>query len=209
MSRGRFIVFEGGEGAGKSTQAKNLAKKLMDSGLDVHLTREVGGSVLAEEIRKLWLADRALACDAMTELLLIFAARREHLTKTVWPNLEIGTWVVCDRFVDSTLVYQGDGMGLDHGSIHALYAMVAKDFVPDLTLILDIPVAVSRQRIAARQQDRYERESAAFHEKLRQGFLRLAQETPERRKVVDATQSLMSVQDAIWQQVQPLLARGA
>ncbi|MGB4101144.1 MAG: dTMP kinase [Alphaproteobacteria bacterium] len=208
MKYGRFIVLEGGEGAGKSTQAKLLADKLAASGQKTHLTREVGGAPLAEEIRKFWLADRAEKWDATTEVLLIFAARREHLVKTVWPMLKHGTWVICDRFVDSTLVYQGDGMGLDHGHIHALYAMTAGDFVPDLTLILDLPVATAQQRIAARQLDRYERKGADFHEKLREGFMRLAQETPDRRKIVDATQPQEHVQDAIWRYVHPLLSRG-
>jgi dTMP kinase len=206
VSRGRFIVLEGGEGAGKSTQVQLLADKIRANGLTVHVTREVGGSPLAEEIRQFWLADRTEKWDSLTELMLIFAARREHLTKTVWPLLEAGTWVVCDRFFDSTLVYQGDGMGLNRDHIQTLYAMIADGFTPDMTLILDLPVEISRQRIAGRELDRYERASTEFHERLRHGFKALVQQTPERRKLIDAAQILPAVHAAIWAHVQPLLA---
>lgn len=209
MNRGRFIVLEGGEGAGKSTQAKLLADRLVENGVRVSLTREVGGAPLAEEIRRFWLADRTEKWDPFSELLLIFTARREHLTKTIWPLLDAGSWIICDRFIDSTLVYQGDGMGVNQAHIQTLYHMVAGDFIPDLTLILDLPVDISRQRIAARQLDRYERQSDEFHERLRRGFQQLAQETPERRKIIDASPELTMVQAEIWANVRPLLEKRA
>lgn len=204
MKPGRFIVLEGGEGAGKSTQCRLLAEKLQAHGVTVHLTREVGGAPLAEEIRAFWLAERAEAWDAMTELLLIFAARREHLVKTVWPQLQAGSWVISDRFVASSLAYQGMVMGLGANKVEALYFLVAEDFKPDLTLLLDVPVAEGRARIAARQLDRYERQPEEFHERLRQAYLTLARQQPN-WAVIDAAQAAEPVAAALWQQVHPLL----
>lgn len=207
MSAGRFIVLEGGEGAGKSTQARLLAKKLQQRGIPVHLTREVGGSPLAEEIRNFWLQDRAEPWDALTELLLIFAARREHLVKTIWPKLQQGVWVVSDRFVASSIAYQGMAMELGSAKVEGLYHMIAEDFAPDITLLLDMPVEAARTRISARQLDRYERQPAAFHEKLRQGYLKLAQRDSAHWQVLNADRGQNEVADAIWHAVQPLLTR--
>lgn len=204
MKPGRFIVLEGGEGAGKSTQCRLLAEKLRAHGVTVQLTREVGGAPLAEEIRDFWLAERAESWDAMTELLLIFAARREHLVKTVWPQLQVGAWVISDRFVASSLAYQGMAMGLGANKVEALYFLVAEDFKPDLTLLLDVPVAAGRARIAARQLDRYERQPEEFHERLRQAYLTLARQQPN-WVVIDAAQEAEPVAAALWQQVHPLL----
>lgn len=203
MNSGRFIVLEGGEGAGKSTQSHLLAKNLQTHGVKVHLTREVGGAPLAEEIRSFWLAERAEAWDAMTELLLIFAARREHLVKTIWPQLQNGTWVISDRFVASSLAYQGIAMGLGANKVEALYYLVAEDFQPDLTLLLDLPVAAGQARITNRQLDRYERQPIGFHEQLRQAYLSLARQ--RNWAMVDAAQPAEAVADALWQQVHPLL----
>lgn len=203
MKPGRFIVLEGGEGAGKSTQSRLLAEKLQAHGVAVHSTREVGGAPLAEEIRSFWLAERAEAWDAMTELLLIFAARREHLVKTIWPKLQAGDWVISDRFVASSLAYQGMAMGLGANKVEALYYLVAEDFKPDLTLLLDVPVPAGQARITARQLDRYERQPAAFHEQLRQAYLTLSRQPDW--VVVDAAQAAEPVAAAIWQQVHPLL----
>jgi len=205
---GRFIVLEGGEGAGKSTQAKLLAESLAAHGINTHLTREIGGSPLAEEIRKFWLAERDEAWDAMTELLLIFAARREHLVKTIWPKLQAGTWVISDRFVSSSQVYQGMVMGLGAAKVEALYYMIAEDFAPDHTLLLDIPVAKARERINTRQLDRYERQPDSFHEQLRQGYLTLAQRDAARWSVIDAAQEQAAVTQAIWQVVHSLIHEG-
>ncbi|MEJ0063942.1 MAG: dTMP kinase [Alphaproteobacteria bacterium] len=203
MTRGRFITLEGGEGAGKSTQARLLAERLAAAGLKTHVTREVGGSPSAEDIRKLWLADRDEEWDALTELLLIFAARREHLTKTIWPKLDAGTWVISDRFVGSTIVYQGIVMGLGRDKVETLYRMVAEDFQSDLTLLLDVPVAAARERISARNLDRYERQPDEFHEKLRQGYLRLAAENPAAWRVIDASQPAENVSEQIWRAASP------
>ncbi len=203
MTPGRLIVLEGGEGAGKSTQSRLLAEKLQAHGVKVHLTREVGGAPLAEEIRSFWLAEREEAWDAMTELLLIFAARREHLVKTIWPKLQAGNWVISDRFVASSLAYQGMAMGLGANKVEALYYLVAEDFKPDLTLLLDVPVAAGQARISARQLDRYERRPSAFHEQLRQAYLTLARQPDW--AVLDAAQPAEPVAAAIWQQVHPLL----
>ncbi len=204
MKLGRFIVLEGGEGAGKSTQCRLLAEKLQAHGIKVHLTREVGGAPLAEEIRSFWLAERAECWDSLTELLMIFAARREHLVKTIWPQLQAGAWVISDRFVASSLAYQGMAMGLGANKVEALYFMVAEDFKPDLTLLLDVTVAAGRARITSRQLDRYERQPEEFHERLRQAYLTLARQKPD-WSVVDATQAAEPVAAALWQQVHPLL----
>lgn len=184
MARGKFITLEGGEGAGKSTQAKKLAAYLRKQGHKVVLTREVGGAPPAEEIRKLWLSQDEGFWEPLAEIFLIFAARREHLTKTVWPALKRGHWVVCDRFMDSTRVYQGDIK-----AIEGLYKAIAGDFEPDLTLLLDVPVEASMKRVIARGgwQDRYHLKEKAFHKKLRSAYLKLAKKYPKRIKIVDAS----------------------
>jgi len=184
MARGKFITLEGGEGAGKSTQAKRLAAFLRKQGIKVVLTREVGGSLGAEEIRKLWLSKDEGYWDSLAELLIIFAARREHLVKTVWPALKRGKWVVCDRFMDSTRAYQGT-------SPHAgrLYREIAGTFEPDLTLLLDVPVKTSMARVRARGgwNDRYQLKPAPFHRKLQKAYRSLAKKHSRRIKIVDAS----------------------
>lgn len=190
MVRGKFITLEGGEGAGKSTQAKNLAEFLRRQGYKVVLTREVGGSPAAEEIRKLWLSQDEGFWEPMGELLLIFAARREHLTRTILPALKKGTWVVCDRFVDSSYAYQGrEKPGSEW--IKKLYQLVAGDFMPDLTLLLDVPVDISMARVKSRGgwNDRYQLKAAPFHRKLRTAYLALAKKNARRIKIIDAGQN--------------------
>ncbi len=192
MVRGKFITLEGGEGAGKSTQAKKLAAFLRKQGHKVVLTREVGGSAAAEEIRKLWLSQDEGYWEPLAELLLIFAARREHLTRTVWPALKNGAWVVCDRFVDSSYAYQGNARkGLGPDIVKKLYHQVAGDFEPDLTLLLDVPVNVSMDRVKSRGgwNDRYQLKAAPFHRTLRKTYLELAQKYARRIKVVNAGQT--------------------
>lgn len=188
MAHGKFITLEGGEGAGKSTQARRLAEYLRGLGHDVVVTREVGGSPSAEEIRELWLGKGEGHWDALTEVLLIMAARREHLARTVWPALERGAWVISDRFVDSTLAYQGVGLGVGVEKIRAIYYEVAGDFMPDLTLLLDVPVDVGMSRVASRrgEDDRYQQRKKPFHETLRAAYLDLAANEPERFRVIDA-----------------------
>ncbi|MBC7952604.1 MAG: dTMP kinase [Rhodospirillaceae bacterium] len=199
MERGRFITFEGGEGAGKSTQLKMLAEALARAGIEVVTTREPGGSKGAEAIRALLVTGEVDRWDAHTEALLHTAARRDHLVKTVWPALERGAWVVCDRFADSTLAYQGYGHGLPKDFILGLTRLAIGDFAPDLTLILDLPVEEGLKRAGGRggAEDRYERMGSPFHERLRQGFLDIAKLEPDRCAVIDATASLDAVHQSI------------
>lgn len=189
MAPGKFITLEGGEGAGKSTQAKHLATYLQNQGLEVVLTREVGGCPSAEDIRNLWLGKGEGYWDGLTEILLISAARREHLVKVIWPALERGAWVISDRFMDSTRAYQGVGLGLGVDLVDHYYRHIAgKEFEPHLTLLLDLPVEVGLRRVGARggQDDRYQQQKAVFHQTLRDAYLDLSKKYPERIKVIDA-----------------------
>lgn len=187
MTAGKFITFEGGEGAGKSTQIARLADALQDAGISVTTTREPGGSPGAETIRGL-LLDPGKDWDAPTETLLHFAARADHYTTRIAPALKQGDWVLCDRFADSTRAYQGYGLGLDMAAIDMLYEMTLGDFVPDLTLVLDLPVetGLSRMRARAGDPDRYEQMDTDFHQRLRDGFLEIARNEPDRCAVIDA-----------------------
>lgn len=203
MPRGRFITLEGGEGAGKSTQLRLLADALRAAGIDVVTTREPGGSPGAEQIRELLVNGAASRWDGVTEALLHFAARRDHVVKTVWPALDAGSWVLCDRFADSTRAYQGYGHGLDLALIERLYADTLGSFAPDLTLILDLPVEAGLRRAAARGQgvagaeDRYERMGVEFHRRLRDGFLAIARAEPQRCDVIDADRGIAEIQASI------------
>jgi dTMP kinase len=188
MARGKFITLEGGEGAGKSTQVKKLAAFLRQKGFKVIQTREVGGAPGAEKIRKIWLEEGEGFWDPLSELLLIFAARREHLAKTVWPALAAGKWVVSDRFMDSTRAYQGIGHKTSPSQIEKLYREIAGDFTPDLTILLDMPVSASMARVKKRGgwNDRYQLKAAPFHKKLRKAYLDLAKKHPRRITLIDA-----------------------
>ncbi len=198
MSRGRFITVEGGEGVGKSTQVDRLADALHERGITAHCTREPGGSPGAEDIRQLLVSGETGRWDAMTEALLFFAARRDHLVTTVWPALERGAWVVSDRFADTTVAYQGYAHGLGRETIARLYALVVGEFAPDLTIILDAPVDLGLARAGARGgDDRYERMDVAFHERLRAGFLEIARNEPERCVVIDASAAPDTVHRAV------------
>ncbi|PWC51390.1 dTMP kinase [Azospirillum melinis] len=202
-ARGRFITLEGGEGAGKSTQLRRLADSLRVSlrarGVELVTTREPGGSPGAEEIRGLLVTGETGRWSATTEALLHTAARRDHLERTVWPALETGTWVLCDRFFDSTMAYQGYGLGLGRDLIETLQTAALGGFRPDLTLILDIDVETGLRRAVARHggEDRYERMDIGFHQRLRDGFLDIARREPERCAVVDADADLDTVQARI------------
>ena len=186
--RGRLITMEGGEGAGKSTQVDLLLAALGQAGIAATRTREPGGSDGAEAIRRLLLDGETERWDAVGEALLLYAARRDHVVRLVRPALDRGVWVVCDRFADSTLAYQGYGRGLLIADLLALHNFALGDFAPDLTLILDLPVAEGLARAGRRSgnADRFERLDAAFHERLRQGFLQIAADNPERCVVIDA-----------------------
>jgi dTMP kinase len=199
MTRGRFVTLEGGEGAGKSTQLRLLAEALEARGIDVVTTREPGGSPGAEEIRRLLVDGEPGRWGAVTEALLHTAARRDHLERTVWPALDAGQWVLCDRFFDSTMAYQGYGLGLGRDLIGSLQRLALGDFAPDLTVILDLPVEDGLARAASRPgaEDRYQRMDRAFHGRLRAGFLDIAAREPVRCAVVNACGTVEAVQAAI------------
>jgi len=196
---GRFITFEGGEGAGKTTHVRLLADALRAAGLDVVETREPGGTPGAEQIRELLIHGEVGRWDAMSEALLHFAARRDHVRRVIQPALTAGKWVLSDRFADSTMAYQGYGHGLGREVIEQLYALTVGDLRPDLTVILDLPVEEGLRRTATRQDGgtRYERMDRAFHERLRAGFLAIAREDPERCLVVDGRLPVEAVHEAI------------
>ena len=182
MAQGRFITFEGGEGAGKSTQLKRLVARLEAGGQAVVATREPGGSPGAEDIRALVLRGSADRWSPVTETLLMYAARRDHVERVIRPALARGAWVVCDRFADSTLAYQGAAGGTDPALIAALETHILEATRPDLTLIFDLPVAVGLDRAHARAgaEMRFESKGEAFHERLREGFLAIARAEPAR-----------------------------
>lgn len=209
MSKGVFITLEGGEGTGKSTQLRLLQQALADSGVEALTTREPGGTDQAERIRNLLVQGDGGHFDPLSEALLLFAARREHLVKKIWPALEKGQWVISDRFADSTRAFQGYGMGLDMQVIENLYRTAAGDFQPDLTLIFDIDPEVGLGRSMKRLQDsaltedRYERMGLPFHQRLRKGFLEVAKQFPSRCVVIDAAQGV----EAIHQQVMKIVAQ--
>ena len=202
-SPARFITLEGGEGAGKTTQAKRLAEALKRRGIDCVTTREPGGAPGAEEIRELIVHGAPGRWDALTETMLIFAARADHVAHTIKPALADKKWVICDRFTDSTFAYQGAGRGLARETIRRLNAVVLHDFHPDFTLILDLPaeLGLARTMKRARGATRFEKFDAAFHERLRQSFLVIARRERERCAVIDATADAATVAEAIWKAV--------
>ena len=199
MTRGRFITLEGGEGAGKTVQAARLRDTLESAGLgSVLLTREPGGSPGAEEVRKLLVSGPVKRWEPLAEAMLHAAARRDHVLHTIEPTLERGLWVISDRFVDSMIVYQGYGQGADLDVLERLSALSLGDFAPDLTVVLDIPVAEGLRRAGKRSgSNRYERMGTEFHERVRQGFLDRAEADGKRYAVVDATEDPDAVGRAI------------
>jgi len=208
--RGRLITLEGGEGAGKSTQIILLASKLKASGKDILVTREPGGAPGAEAIRRLLVERRDHGWTPLTEALLHSAARAEHVAATVRPALARGAWVISDRFSDSTLAYQGYGLGLSKATIATLARIATGGLEPDLTLILEVPVATGLARAGRRidatkgsgkAEDRYERMGTAFHERLRRGFRAIARAEPKRCRTVDASGTVDDVAERIWAEV--------
>ncbi|MCK0155413.1 dTMP kinase [Alcanivorax sp. S6407] len=199
---GRFITLEGGEGAGKSSNLEWLAEQLRAAGKTVLLTREPGGTPLAESIREVLLAPGAETMADDTELLLVFAARAQHLAEKIRPALARGEWVLCDRFVDATWAYQGAGRGLDQSAIAALEKLVVADHQPHMTILFDVPVEVGMARAGKRAAlDRIEQEDQAFFERIRHCYLERASEQPERFRVLDAAQPLEQVRG----QLEPLI----
>jgi dTMP kinase len=200
---GRFVSLEGGEGTGKSTQARRLATALGKHGITCVTTREPGGSKGAEEIRDLLVRGEPGRWSSLAETLLLYAARSEHVAEKIKPALKCGQWVICDRFSDSTYVYQGTGRGLDRETIRRIESVSIDDFKPDLTLILDLPVEEGLRRANARAgaETRFEQFDTGFHERLRRGFLDIAKRAPDRCKVIDASADENGVADAIWRAV--------
>jgi dTMP kinase len=193
MVRGRFITIEGGEGVGKSTHLAGMRDAIAATGRRVILTREPGGTVVAERIRELLLTQSGETLPPECELLLMFAARSLHIANLIIPSLEAGTWVVCDRFTDATYAYQGGGRGLDTARIAELEHLVQHGLRPDLTLLLDAPVELAMVRARARsgdRPDRFEQEAQAFFERVRRTYLARARLEPGRFRVIDAADSL-------------------
>ena len=200
---GRFITLEGGEGAGKSTQLRRLAAALQAHGKHCLVTREPGGSPGAEEIRALLVNGAPGRWDALTETLLLFAARADHVARTIRPALDDGRFVVCDRFTDSTYAYQGVGRDMPRETIRRIESIVLEDFKPDLTLVLDLPadVGLARARSRGAAESRFENFDIQFHERLRQAFLDIAKRAPDRCVVIDASGGEDEVADAVWDAV--------
>lgn len=199
----QFITLEGGEGTGKSTQAKRLAAALQKRGIETVVTREPGGSPGAEQIRRLLVEGEPGRWDPLTETLLLFAARADHISRTIKPALSSGKWVISDRFTDSTYAYQGVGRGMDRETIRRIETISVADFRPNLTLILDLPVSVGLARANARRdgENRFEGFDTAFHEKLRQAFADIARRNGDRCFLLDAGGSEDDVAELIWQTV--------
>jgi len=194
--KGKFITFEGIDGAGKSSHVDWLAEQLRARGLTVQVTREPGGTALGEKLREL-LLNQTMHLE--TETLLMFAARREHLAQVVEPALNRGEWVVCDRFSDATYAYQGGGRGLERSKLQMLEHWVHEHLQPNLTLLFDLPLEVARERIAvaSRTLDRFEQERADFHERVRHAYLERAHAQPERIRVIDANNTLDNIREQL------------
>jgi dTMP kinase len=199
----RFITLEGGEGTGKSTQAKRLSNLLRQRGIENIVTREPGGSPGAEQIRELFVHGEPGRWSALTETLLVFAARVDHIERTIKPALEAGRWVICDRFTDSTYAYQGIGRGSDRETIRRIESVSIGDFKPNLTLVLDLPIETGLERARSRSGDenRFEGFDTAFHERLRQAFIDIARRNGDRCVLLDASGSEDEVSSLIWNSV--------
>jgi len=211
---GKFITLEGPEGSGKSTQAKMMIRRLGDLGIEAMYTREPGGTALGEEIRNILQHNQAgeAPCER-AELLLFEASRNQLVEKVIRPALEKGTWVICDRFMDSTTAYQGYGRGLPVDEVKSIHTFTINDVIPELTLLLDLNVETGFDRIAQRflelgeSADRFEQEERSFHERVRMGYLNLADEEPDRFRIVDASKDPESVAEQIWIIIQELLGQ--
>ena len=209
---GRFITFEGGEGSGKSTHARLLADRLQAAGIETLLTREPGGSTGAEIIRHILLSGIAKPMGAETEAILFAAARDDHVRATIRPAIEAGKWVICDRFIDSTRVYQGALGKVDAKLIRGLERVTVGSALPDLTFILDVPANIGLARAKRRRgqgaTDRFEAESVEFHEELRRAYLSLAEQEPKRCIVIDGRAPREVVSERIWTMVEQRLHPG-
>ncbi len=209
MARGKFISFEGGEGVGKSTQINILRDRLRGRGIDVIVTREPGGAPGAEEIRTLLLTGEVDKWVPMTEVLLFYASRVDHLERTIRPALDAGQWVISDRYADSTFAYQGAGHGLGATVIDEIHRIATDNFWPDITILLDADPEEALKRATEREaeisenlrEDRYEKMAGNFHHRLRQAFLDIAARSPDRFRLVAAAGTIDDVSDDIWTQI--------
>lgn len=204
---GAFVTLEGTEGVGKSTSLAYLEQTLLAAGQRVVVTREPGGTPLGEQIRRWVLEDDHANLSAEIETLLMFAARAQHLEEVIGPALAAGAWVLCDRFTDATIAYQGGGRGAAAELLESLKAAIQGDLEPDLTFLFDAPVEIGLARIADREPDNFERENHAFFDRVRGAYLDLAERYPERIKTVDATQSIEEVEQALSRHLDTLLKR--
>ena len=202
-----FITVEGGEGVGKSTNMAYLESHLQQRGIDLLVTREPGGTPMAEDIRELLLTPREEAVTGLSELLLIFAARAQHIAEVIEPALAAGRWVLCDRFTDATYAYQSGGRRMEAASIRQLEELVQGDLRPDYTLLLDAPVSLGMERARGRGElDRFEQEELAFFERVRSTYRQLAEESSGRYRVIDASQPLVLVQEQLDKVLRELVA---
>lgn len=204
-----FITLEGGEGVGKTTNTQFIAQQLTAANIPFITTREPGGTKFAEQIRQLLLSEQTEAPSPLTELLLMFAARSQHLDQLIRPNLAAGTWVICDRFTDASYAYQIKGRGQPAAQLNTLETLVHADLQPHLTFLLDMPVQDSSLRVDQRgiQRDRFEQEEFNFFQRVREGYLERATQFPNRFRVIDASQTLPQVQEQLSQHLQPLITR--
>lgn len=209
VQRGRFLTLEGIDGAGKSTHVPFIAEYLQQQGLTVCLTREPGGTVLGEQLRQL-LLDPATEVSLKTETLLMFAARQEHLQQRIMPALARGEWVLCDRFTDSTVAFQGGGRGVSLAAIEQLEQWVHADLQPDLTFLFDVPtdIAHARRQQSGQAADRIEREADSFHQRVRQAYLQRAAAAPQRFHILDARCSVAELQQQIATRLTAFISEG-
>ena len=205
-NRGCFVTLEGGEGAGKSTNLEYIKHHLEAAGVPLLVTREPGGTPLGEKVRELLLNPDHAAMSSDAELLLMFAARAQHLHELILPAIAQGSWVLCDRFTDATYAYQGGGRGIDAGRIRLLEDWVQRGFQPDMTLLFDLPVELGLQRAGKRGAlDRFEQEQKVFFEQVRQAYLQRARAAPQRFRIIDAAQELAAVQQRLDQVIEELI----
>ncbi len=196
--QGKFITIDGNEGAGKSTQIDFIYQYLKNKGISAVLTREPGGTELGEKIRELLLSNSTGKMHSDTELMLVFAARNEHVQNKIMPLLEQGEWILSDRFSDASYAYQGGGRGLDIARISQLESWVLQDFTPDMTLLLDVPVDIGMKRVESRgKKDRIEWENLGFFNRVRDAYIARSQQYPDRIKLIDASQSIQNTSNQI------------
>lgn len=205
--KGRFITFEGAEGVGKTTNIKLFAEILREKAIPFYLTREPGGTKVAEKLRNIALTEEAEAIDSISELLIMFAARRQHIVEVIKPKLEAGEWVLCDRFTDSTYAYQTGGRELDANLIHQLKAMVHPDLMPYKTFLFHCSLEVSRERVNKRGNlDRFEKENTVFFENVRRYFFLLADNEPERFEKISTDDTLENIANQLRIHIDQILA---